>query len=454
MPLPPGPQSPNWLQLAIWLRKPFWYLERLRRDYGDTFTLRFPFFGARSLVVYSNPEHVKEVFADDGEAMHAGKANIVLEPFVGANSLLILDGAPHKRQRKLIMPPLHGERMHAYGRQMLDITDGDIDGWPVGKPFSLQPHTQSITMDVILRTVFGIAEGERFQRLRRLMNEGLRLVSWSPMMFPIMQKDLGRWSPWGKYLHVANQVDAILIEEIHNARATDVSGRTDILSLLVQARDDQGEAMTDAELRDELVTLLLAGHETTATGLAWAMRWIHETPGLRERLLTELRPAIDGDRLVPERVAKLELLDATVREALRLQPVVPMVGRVMQKNTRVGGWEIPKGHAALVSIYLVHRRPDLYPEPDRFRPDRFLGWKPAAHEWIPFGGGVRRCVGAAFAMYEMKIVLAAMLTRATMRLAPTQPITEIRRHITLAPSEGLRVVVDELHSRGAYARAA
>jgi cytochrome P450 len=452
MGIPPGPSAPPALQLVRWIRAPFRTLDDCSARFGDAFTLRMPFMPA-PIVIVSNPAAVKDVFALGPEEGHAGKANAVLRPLLGEHSLLVLDGAEHLRQRKMILPPLHGERMQAYGQTMIDMAQESIDRWPVGQTFPVHRPLQSITLQVILRTVFGIAEGPRFTELAQLLTTALDLMAQPLLLFPALQRDLGRYSPWGRFKRMGARASEILRGEIRRARDRDTHAgpeRTDVLAMLVDARDESGGALTEDELHDELVTLLVAGHETTATALTWTLRWLLPDRDLVERLRDEIAGA-GGD---PARIARLELLDATVKEALRLQPVVPLVGRVLQEPAVVGGIALPAGGFVAPSIYLVHRRPSLYPDPERFRPDRFLGTKPAPWEWLPFGGGLRKCVGAAFALYEMKMVLASVLPRIDMRLASPERIRAVRRGITIAPGAGLPVVVTTKRSREAAARAA
>jgi cytochrome P450 len=332
--------------------------------------------------------------------------------------------------------------MHAYGKTMIEMTHDSIDGWPVGKRFPLHERTQSITMQVILRTVFGIEEGPRFTELARLLKQGLDLAAWPGLLFPIMQKDFGRFSPWGRWLRIREKTSALLRAEIRNRRMQSNEGRTDVLAMMIAARDEAGQPLSEDEIHDELVTLLVAGHETTATALAWAMRWLLVDRALVERLRAEIATA-NGD---PAKLAKLELLDGTVKETLRMQPVVPLVGRLLKQPRTIAGWELPAGTLIAPAIPLVHRDPSLYPNPDKFDPDRFRDFKPAAWEFLPFGGGLRRCVGAAFAVYEMKMVLAAILPRVDMALF-RHDIRIVRRSITLTPSHGLPVVVTKKRPR-------
>jgi cytochrome P450 len=415
---------------------------RLFDDYharfGDVFSLRLRGVPG-TIIMVSDPDVIREVFAEGHDTLHAGEANVVLKPFLGEHSLLLLDDQPHVRQRKLLMPPFHGERMQQYGREMIAQTEASIDRWPVGKPFALQSEFRSITLQIILRTVFGLSEGPRLQRFSTLLARTLDAAENPFLLLPALQIEISPRFGWGRFMHGAREVDKMLFEEIARRRREGTAGRNDILSLLVAARDEAGEGMTDAELRDELITLLVAGHETTATALAWTFRFLLESRGALDELHAEITASEAAGR--PDRIGKLELLDATIKESLRLQPVIPMVGRVTKKAIRIKEWEIPAGNHIAPNIYLVHRSPEVYPNPRVFDPHRFVSRKPSASEWFPFGGGNRRCIGMAFALYEMKMVVATVLSRAVLRLAPGAAVSVTRRAITLTPTDGLRVVV-------------
>lgn len=446
--LVPGPTTPPAIQVLRWIRSPFRVMDECHERFGDTFTLRMPRVRG-DIVIFSDPLAVKDVFGMGPDEGHAGKANFILRPLVGEHSLLLLDGAEHLRQRKMILPAFHGERMHAYGRAMLEATHDSIDGWPLGRPFAVHRPMLDVTLSVILRTVFGVGEGPRFTALADALRRMLDATANPLLLFPFMQRDLGPVTPWGQFKRQLARASEILRSEIRRGREKGTAGRVDVLAMMLDARDEKGEPLREDEVHDELLTLLVAGHETTATALAWALRWLLPDRALIGRLNDEIASA-GGD---PMRLAKLPLLDGTVKEALRLQPVIPMVGRVLQEPVTIGGIALPAGGVVAASIYLVHRRPSLYPEPGRFRPERFLDFKPAAWEWLPFGGGLRRCVGAAFAMYEMKMVLAAMLPRVEMRLA-TDRVRNVRRAITITPEGGLPVVLTAKRARAAGARAA
>jgi cytochrome P450 len=438
MALPPGPGQASAVQLWRWLWQPFPFLEECRDRYGETFFINIS--GLAPLVVLSNPEHIREVFASHGDDMYAGPLAAALKPFLGERSLLVLDGPEHQRMRKLMMPPFHGERMQAYGRDMIEATHTAIDRMPLGEVFPVHLPMQRITMDVIMRTVFGIDEGHDRDRIKAMLEDLIETATWPPLLVPLMQRDWGPWSPWGRYQRKATHANEVLLGEIEKRRREGTKGRVDILSMFIDVRDEDGDSLSQEDIRDQLVTLLVAGHETTATSLAWTLYWILITPGVRVRLEAEVRNAL-RDGLTPERITKMEYLDAVIRESMRLRPVLPLVGRVLQKPMRFAGYDLPAGVAVAPSIYLAHRNPAVFDEPTTFDPDRYARKKPSPSEWFPFGGGIRRCIGAAFAQYEMKVVLATLLSRIDLRAAWKKPITPTRRAITLSPSEGTPVTM-------------
>jgi len=437
MTLPAGPRIPKLLTTWNWIRRPYPFLEECASKFGDTFTIGLA--GLPPVVLFSNPEHVREVFSDDGETLAAGAFNRSLAPLLGDRSVLMVDGKSHLRKRKLLLPPFHGERMQSYGAAMAEITERKLASLPRGRPFALHEVMQDITLEVIVRTVFGIVEGPRFDDVVRRTKRVLELGAWPPLLLPFMQFEAKGHSPYGRFKAASAESDRLIYEEIRRRRQTGERGK-DILSLLLDAKDENGEVPHEDELRDELVTLLVAGHETTATGLTWAFRWLLDQPAT----FADVRAAVDalGAKPSPDALAKSEMLDATAREALRLVPVIPLVGRILQKPMRLGGHELPAGVAVACSIYLAHRRAAAFERPAEFDPTRFLGKKLSAHEFFPFGGGVRRCIGMAFALYEMKIVLGMLLTQVDLRLAhPGREIGMVRRSITLTPEEGLRVTL-------------
>jgi cytochrome P450 len=418
-------------QVGLYAHDPLGFLIRFQRRYGDIFTISFPFY--KRLVYVADPKLVKELFTTSPEQAHAGEANAtVLEPALGPNSVLTLDEAPHMRQRKLLLPPFHGERIERYGELIREVTLREMESWPVGEPFALRPHTQRITLAVIMRAVFGVHDEERLARFGHLIETFAGRLSMVTAI-PPLRRSLGRWSPWTRFVAAREALDAFVYEEIALRRA-ELAGGTeqadDVLSLLMSARHDDGSPMSDAELRDELVTILGAGHETTATGLAWAIERLLRNPGVLARLRDTIAAGED------------EYLDATIKETLRTRPVIVDVARKLTAPLRIGGYDLPQGTFVMAAIAALHYREDLFPDPDEFRPERFLDGKADTYAWIPFGGGVRRCIGAAFAEYEMRVVLRAILERADLSAPDPKPEKVKVRNITLAPGKGTRVSLD------------
>jgi cytochrome P450 family 135 len=424
--LPPGSRVPAFFQGLGYVRDPLGFFTRLHRRYGDIFTVRFPFFG--ELTYIGSPELVKEVFTGSPAVFHAGEANAtVLEPALGPSSVLTLDDEPHMQQRKLLLPPFHGERIQRYGEVIREATRREMETWPVGRTFSLRPSTQRITLSVILRAVFGIEDESRLDRATKLIDVFSERIS-TITKFPALRRDLGPGSPWRRFVKARSELDEFLYEEIALRRAEAAhEERDDVLSLLLAARHDDGSPMSDEELRDELITVVGAGHETTATGLAWAMERLLRTPAVLERLRDSIAAGED------------EYLEATVKETLRARPVIVDVARKLTAPATVGGYELPTGSFVMPAIAALHYREDLFPEPEEFRPERFLDGRADNYAWIPFGGGVRRCIGAAFAEYEMRIVLHEIVGRARLSAPDPEPEKVRIRNITLAPGKGTRV---------------
>jgi cytochrome P450 len=429
--LPPGPRQPSALQLISFVRRPLEWLEECGRRYGDPFTARIP--GHGTFVFAAAPGLIKQIFTGDDALLHAGKANAMLEPLVGRHSVLLLDGAPHLRQRRLLSPPLRGERMHAYAGLIADIAAAEVDRMPRDRPFALQGHMQAITLEVILRAVFGVAEGAQMSALRRLILEVLEPPPALLVFVPPKYLDVPL-SPFRRFLRRRAAL-ARALDDVVAARRASGGGGSDILSLLLAARDEDGQPMSDEELVDELVTMLVAGHETTATALSWTFACMLQDAPVEARLRDEIAGAA-GD---PAALAALPWLDAVIKETLRLRPIVPDVVRKLQAPMRFAGFDLPAGVHLAPCIHLAHRRPEVYPEPDRFRPERFLGLRPDPYAWLPFGGGIRRCLGMAFALYEMKIVVGVLLARLRLELERPGTVRVVRRSVTLAPGGGTRV---------------
>ena len=437
--LPPGPKAPRLFQTLNWVRKPIPFMQQCAQKYGECFTMRL--IGMPSISLFSDPDAIKQIFTADPEHARAGKANVVLKPVLGTNSVLLLDGARHKRERKLLMPPFHGERMRLYGDIMREIADRSIDTWPVEQSFPIHERMQSITLDIILRTVFGVDEGPLLQKLRSLLIEFLRLAGSSPLLLiRWLQVNLGPLTAWKRMGELGQEIDRVLYEQIAQRKAAEQNGRTDIMAMLVEARDEDGQPMSDQELRDEMITMLLAGHETTATSLSWVVHRLLQHPDVLEKVRAELQRVIGDGPIQAEHVSELVYLDAVIKETSRLNPIVPLVARYLEHPTQIGDYEMPAGCVASPCIYLTHRRPELWPEPEMFNPDRFVGKRIDPYTFFPFGGGVRHCLGAAFATYEMKIVLAQVLSRVSLRPAPDHTVRVVRRSITFAPSGGMPVI--------------
>jgi cytochrome P450 len=425
---PPGPRAPAVVQMIRLGRNPLGRILKLHRRYGDVFSLKFPSFGR--FVYVADPAIVKQVFTGDPHHFLAGAATArVLEPALGPNSVLTLDGDEHMRQRKLLLPPFHGDRIRAYGELIRQITDQEMETWPVGTAFGLRPRTQRITLDVILRAVFGVRDPERFTLAQELVDD-FAVRSHPILLFPWLRRRFGRFSPMVRFERARESLDRFIYEEIALRRTEETSDREDVLSLLLEASHEDGSPLTDRELRDELVTVIGAGHETTATALAWAVERLTRSPRVLERLRESLAA---GER---------DYLEAVVKETLRARPVITDVARVLTKPTEIGRYELPAGTLVLPAILVIHHREDIYPEPFEFRPERFLEGQGEGYTWIPFGGGVRRCIGASFAQYEMQVVLEAVVQRADLRAADPRPERLRPRNITLAPGEGARVVLE------------
>jgi cytochrome P450 family 135 len=426
----PGPRLPRPLQSLLGVIRPFEARLRLRNRYGPVFATNDVIVG--QLVHIADRSLIEQMFKWKPAQYNVGEPRQVMEPVTGPSSILLLDGGRHLRMRKLMLPPFHGEAIAHYADLIGQITRREIDSWRPGDRIRTRAVAQTITMEVIIRAVFGIADPERVAELKRLLP---RLSTMNPVLaFAWTRRDLGPASPWGRFVRHRDRVDEMLYEEIARRREeADRGARTDILALLLSARDEDGAPLTDRELRDELITLLLAGHETTATSIGWAFERLLRTPPALERLTAEVS---DGGG---------DYLDAVIKETLRVRPVVTEVFRATTEPTELGGYRFPPGAQLAASILLVQYDPDLYPpDPQAFRPERFLEGAPESYTWIPFGGGVRRCLGAAFAQLEMQVVISEILRRARLR-APRARAERARfRGITLLPSRGGEAIVDSV----------
>jgi cytochrome P450 len=426
---PPGPKTPAIIQGLRQLRDPLGFAPKIQRRYGDVFTVSLPIFG--KVVYLTSPETVKAVFTRSPTQIHSGEMMAtVLEPTVGTNSVLTLDDEPHMRQRKLLLPPFHGERVQRYGRLIREITLEEMESWPVGEPFALYPHFQRIALAAIMKSVFGVHDVERLDRIEYLIEEFQKRVPLVSL-FPALRRDVGPWSPWARFLRTREALDEFIYEVIALCRRQkDEEERDDVLSHLIEARDDDGAQMNDKELRDELVGIIGAGYETTTNLLSWTVERLLRTP----RALSRLRDSIAA--------GEDDYLAATVKEALRARPVVTSLARKLTAPARIGGFELEAGTVVFPAIAALHYREDVFPEPREFRPERFLDGKTESYAWIPFGGGVRRCIGAAFAEYEMRTVLRTVFEHTVLRAPDPEPERVKFRTVTLTPGKGTQVIMD------------
>ncbi len=389
----------------------------------------------------ADPEDVKTVFTGPADVFLSGRANQTFKPFLGERSLLVLDLEDHQRHRRLLMPPFQGERMRAYGTLVRDVTLRSLDRWPVGTPFPIIGPMHAITLEIIIRAVFGVNDDAAVERLRGLLERLAHSAHALLLFFPSLQRDLGAWSPWGRFVRARAAVDEVLLAEVRRARTATV-GREDILAKLVEEGVRRGDPLADEETRDELLTLLGAGHETSTAALAWGFQWILGTPAALERAHAELRDVAGEGTLDPVCVPRLRWLDACVYESMRITPVAPMALRWLARGVSIGGFDLPEGTIACPCAWLVHRDASIHSEPRSFRPERFEEKRPSPFEWFPFGGGNRTCIGMAFALYEMNVILATVLQRARLRLVDP-PSERVRRNgIILAPRDGTRVVYE------------
>lgn len=444
MKLPDGPRMPFLLQTLNIIADPIQFLESCGQRYGDTFTLRLLGLNSPPVVFFSHPEAICGIFTTEARKFELGKVTHVFRPLTGAQSLIMQDGQRHGATRQLLMPALHGERLNTCGELICEMAREAIANWHPGSSISIREYTSEISLQVILRVVFGLNPGARYEKLKHLLEALLEYVCsplnsiqffWEPL-----QQDLGEWSPWGKFQGQMRQIDELVYAEIEERRALNVTERADVLSMLMSACDETGQGMTDVELRDQLITLLLLGHETTASALAWAFYWIYEQPQVLDRLLAELDAL--GSNPDPIKITQLPYLTAVCKEALRVYPIALISQpRVVKESVQIAGYEFQPGTILVPCIYLAQRRPEVYPQPEQFQPERFLNRKFSPYEYLPFGGGSRSCIGMALSMLEMKLVLATVLSR--YQLAPSYKgrVQPTRRGITFVPSSNFRLDV-------------
>jgi cytochrome P450 len=426
----PRPTEPQFLRMLNFVFRPIDYLEYYGKQFGDIFAVGSEYY---PFVYLNHPRAIEEIFTRPPEQFSCGAGNAVLGFILGANSLVLMDGEKHRQQKKLLMPPFHGERLKAYEQIIIDLTLKSTDSWQEGSTFLIRPLLQEITLGVILQAVFGVVAGNRYQRLKTLLGELLETLgsplSSALLFYPFLRREWS-WSPWGRFLCLKQEVDALLESEIQQRREQENNLGEDILSLLLTAQDETGQRLSNSELRDELMTLLIAGHETTA----WAFYWLHFLPEVETKLRRELSSG--GD------VVKLPYLNAVCAETLRIYPITATTfTRMSNVPLEMMGYQIGAGAIFAPCIYLVHHREDIYPEPEKFQPERFLERQFSPYEYLPFGGGNRRCLGAALALLEMKVVLATILQKFTLELINPRRLQPVRRGLTLAPPHYLKLRV-------------
>lgn len=444
MKLPDLARTPSLLQTIQLIAQPTKFLDSCIERYGDPFTVRVLGLNSPPVVFFSDPQAIQEIFALPSSKLDFRKATHVFEPLMGKQSLILQEGKSHQRQRQLMMPPFKSDRMKSYGQLICDITAQVTQNWTTGTSVSLHQVMPEITLQIILQVVFGIAPGSRYQQLEKLLSSLLEDVTTplfsSLFFFPPLQKNLGAWSPWSRFVRRRQQIDDLIYAEIAERREQDNQSRTDILSLLICARDENGDQMSDEELRDQLVSLLLLGYETTAAVLAWAFYWIHASASVLKTLQSEL--ASLGENPEPTLIAKLPYLTAVCSETLRINPIALIcTPRMTKEPLQLAGYDFEAGTILIPCIYLAHQRKSVFSDPRQFKPERFLEQKFSPYEYLPFGGGDRGCIGMAFSMFEMKLVIATILDRFELELTDQKPVQPIRRGITIVPSGGVPVLI-------------
>jgi unspecific monooxygenase len=435
--LPAGPSTSSAQQALQWIGRPYTFLRECQARFGDTFTLDLGPQG--HWVLFSRPESIRAIFTGDPQILHAGKGHAVLRGFLGPGSLLQLDGDRHLRERKLLLPAFHAARMPQYASVIRDVARNATHGWQPDQPVVMHEVMQRISLRVMLHAVFGLREGDLMRELEDNVLAFLGNSKFNLAFLGTMQKDLSGTAAWQTYWKTFERIDQLVLELVRARRCGDAADAADVLAMLLLARDEQDKGFSDTELRDELVTLLVTGFETTATALAWAFYWLHRHESELERLRAELTSS-DATRSA-EAAAKLPFVDAVCRETLRITPVIPLVARQVQSAFRVDDVEVPAGTTVAACIYLAHHRPQTYPDPDRFMPDRFLTREYTPYEWLPFGGGARRCLAMPLALMEMKVVLATILADWELQLEKPESVVPQRRSVSVGPSGGARMIV-------------
>jgi cytochrome P450 len=448
--LPPGSRLPGIAQLVLLFVKPTEFLDSCAAKFGHTFTLRIP--GVPPFIQTSDPALIEAIFKGDPDIFEGGKANIGLKPIVGSNSLLLLDGKRHRRERKLIMPTFLGERMHAYGEVIRGIANSVIDRWPLNESFPLHAQTQDAMLEVILRVIFGFDDAATIAQFRHHVHRILKLAI---LLFPdgdgnvMAERFVRRLGNLFSRLDVfasLKGIDDLVYREIETRRSAGLSGREDVLSLLMQAHYDDGSAMTPQELRDEMLTLLMAGHETSATIAAWSVYHLCQHADSLKRVQEEIASVGNGGPVPLTAINELKYLDAVIRETMRITPVFSLVARVLKAPLTFGETTYPASVVLSPNIYGTHHRADLWGDPEAFRPERFLNEKANPYHYFPFGGGIRKCIGMSFAYYEMKVFVSEMVRRTRFHTVSGYRAKVVRRNNTLAPSKGVPIIIEARHS--------
>nr|WP_199317017.1 cytochrome P450 [Chroococcidiopsis sp. [FACHB-1243]] len=441
MKLPEGPKHPAWLLRMQFTADPLGFLDKMSKRYGDVFTIASD---STPLVFVGNPQGMKQIFTNTTEIIASGELNEDAAPLVGKNGLLLLDGLRHRSRRKLLMPPLHGNRIRNYGQQICDLTEKVMSQLSIDKSFLAYPTVQKITLEVILNTLFGLHEGERYEKLRQVLSTLLNYARSPfveiPLSFPFLQKDFGRWSPWGYFLHLWRQFDQLLYAEISDRRQQQNFSGHDVLSELIFTRNETGKLLTNEEIRDLFPSLLFGGRDASATAITWALYWVHRIPAVREQLLRELKSL--GNSPDPMSIAQLPYLNAVCNEVLRIYPTqVVTFPRRVESPTELMDYKLSPGTVIFGCVYLTHQHENLYPQPKQFQPERFLERQYSPYEFLPFGGGARRCPGEALAMFELKLVLATILSHYQLALTDTKPEKPQPQGANYPPASGLKMVM-------------
>jgi cytochrome P450 len=442
--LPPGPRTPSAWQLLQYTFRPLQFLENCARRYGDPFTVRWPGYG--TFVMLSDPEAVKDVFRGDARALHSGEGNEFLAETVGKNSVLVLDEEFHARQRRVLLPPLKGERMRAFFEAMQSATLDAINALPIGQPIRMLEPMQDITLRVMLQVVLGLTRGPKLDEFARLVTDVLKYTRgrYSLILVKVLPLGLLRRIPRMPYYRQMRVLEHALFALIAERRRLPAADRGDnILTDLLAETHEDGQRLSDREIRDAVVTLIIAGHDTTSIALAWALEQIVPRADVVQRIVDEVRKVTGGEPPRAEHLTRLEYLDAAIRESLRVRSMLPFVTRVTKRPFVAAGQSYPAGIALCPCSHLVHHRADLYPEPEKFSPERFLERRYAAHEWFPFGGGNRMCLGMTFALYEMQVVLSTLFSHVRLERPPGICSTPVRRGVALAPHDGAMMTVAE-----------